>query len=285
MPSRDCRRYRGPAPARSIVGMVSTVIEAERWRTAWEDENDMSESIGSEPVGEHSIGDRGRVGVGDPDRPALGWTEIVVGVAAFVLLNALVIGSLIAFVGATPPILLAVLASAVTALGAVAIAAALRVRSITALGVRAVSWRWVWLGVGAGVVAWLINRGVILAYIAITGDTTNPQQGLAEAASGSVAGLVGMLALGSVLVPLGEELLFRGVIYGGLRRYGVVVATLGSAAVFGLAHGISVVLAGAVVVGVITALVYEWSRSIWPAVVAHGVNNAIIFLTAAVLLG
>lgn len=265
--------------------MVSTVIEAERWRTAWEDENDMSESIGSEPVGEHSIGDRGRVGVGDPDRPALGWTEIVVGVAAFVLLNALVIGSLIAFVGATPPILLAVLASAVTALGAVAIAAALRVRSITALGVRAVSWRWVWLGVGAGVVAWLINRGVILAYIAITGDTTNPQQGLAEAASGSVAGLVGMLALGSVLVPLGEELLFRGVIYGGLRRYGVVVATLGSAAVFGLAHGISVVLAGAVVVGVITALVYEWSRSIWPAVVAHGVNNAIIFLTAAVLLG
>jgi membrane protease YdiL (CAAX protease family) len=249
----------------------------------------MSQHPGSGPVGEERVGMPAgqaapRIGVGHPGRPALGWTEIGVALAAFLLLNlALVAGFVLA--GTTPSTILAVLASAVTALGAVTIAVAVRVRSLAAVGIRAVPWRWVWVGAGAGVLGWLINRGVVLVYVAITGDTSNPQQRLADAAAGSVAGLVAMLALGAVLVPIGEELLFRGVIYGALRRYGAAVATVGSAAVFGLAHGLSIVLVGAVVLGIIIALLYERSRSIWPAVAAHGVNNAIIFITAAIVLG
>ncbi len=245
----------------------------------------MSQHPGSGTVDEDRVGERApRIGTGHPDRPGLGWTEIAVGVAAFLLLNIAVVGGFV-LAGTAPSIVLAVLASAVTALGAVAIAVAVRVRSLAAVGIRAVPWRWVWMGAGAGVLGWLINRVVVLVYIAITGDTSNPQQELANAAAGSVAGLVAMLAFGAVLVPIGEELLFRGVLYGALRRYGVAVATIGSAAVFGLAHGLSVVLVGAVVLGVILALLYERSRSIWPAVVAHGVNNAIAFVIAAVVLG
>lgn len=225
-----------------------------------------------------------RVGVGHPNRPALGWTEIGIVLGSYVLLNVIVVAAVL-LAGTTPSIFVAVVASAVTAFAAVTIAAAVRVRSFAALGLRAVSWRWIGLGIGAGVAVWLINRVVVLIYISVTGDTSNPQQELNNAAAGSVAGLVFMLALGAVLVPIGEELLFRGVIYGGLRRYGVTVATIASAAVFGLAHGISIVLVGAVILGVVAALLYERTRSIWPAVAVHGVNNGISFAIAALVLG
>lgn len=225
-----------------------------------------------------------RIGVGRPERPAVGWTEIGIGLGSYLLLTAVGVGAFL-LAGRPPPVIVGVLASAVTALAAVAIAAAVRVRSLAALGLRTVPWRWVALGAGAGVLGWAINRGVILGYVAITGDTGNPQQGLADAAAGSVIGLLGLLAVGAVVIPVAEELLFRGVLYGGLRRYGVARATIVSAAVFGLAHGPTVVALGAFVLGVIMALVYERTGSLWPAVVAHGVNNAILFVTAAVLLG
>jgi membrane protease YdiL (CAAX protease family) len=38
------------------------------------------------------------------------------------------------------------------------------------------------------------------------------------------------------------------------------------------------------VLGVVAALLYERSGSIWPAVTAHVVNNAIVFMVAAIFL-
>lgn len=92
-----------------------------------------------------------------------------------------------------------------------------------------------------------------------------------------------MLA-GAVLVPFAEEVLFRGIGYGALRRYGVWVAAPASAAVFAIAHGVNVVLVIAFLLGVACALLYERSRSIWPAVVTHAVFNASGFAIATLLL-
>lgn len=162
---------------------------------------------------------------------------------------------------------------------------AVRVRATAAVGLRATSLRWVLLGLGGGVLAWLISCGVIIAYVVLTGDTSNPQQGLANSAAGPGPELVGLLLAGVVLVPFAEELLFRGVGYGSLRRYGVALPTVISAVLFGLIHGINVDFPPAIVGGVINALLYERSRSIWPSVTAHAVNNTILFVIAAVLLG
>jgi len=44
------------------------------------------------------------------------------------------------------------------------------------------------------------------------------------------------------------------------------------------------VLPAAIVIGIITAVLYERSRSIWPGVLAHVLNNAIVFTSAVIFL-
>jgi len=53
---------------------------------------------------------------------------------------------------------------------------------------------------------------------------------------------------------------------------------------FGIAHGVSVVLVVAFLLGVVNAVLVERSGSIWPAVLAHATNN-MIALVLAYLLG
>ncbi|MBI1728230.1 MAG: CPBP family intramembrane metalloprotease [Candidatus Rokubacteria bacterium] len=89
-------------------------------------------------------------------------------------------------------------------------------------------------------------------------------------------GLVARKTTGSVLwAPLGEEVAFRGVLYPALRsRFGVAPAAALSAAVFAVAHGYGV-LGFAVVFwsGILWALAYERTGSLWPCIVAHAAGN------------
>lgn len=57
-----------------------------------------------------------------------------------------------------------------------AAAALLRIRSWSAFGVRRVSGRWLLIGVGAGLAAFVVKGLAILAYIQLTGDSANPQE-------------------------------------------------------------------------------------------------------------
>jgi membrane protease YdiL (CAAX protease family) len=90
------------------------------------------------------------------------------------------------------------------------------------------------------------------------------------------AAVAGMLLLGIALGPCVEELLFRGVVYAGLRNeLGVWAAVPLSALLFGLFH----LEAGWTAVAVTTgmgaafALLVEGSGSLWPAVLAHVLIN------------
>ena len=65
--------------------------------------------------------------------------------------------------------------------------------------------------------------------------------------------------------------------YGVLRRLGYVVAVVLSAGVFALAHGLNVVFAAALLLGVVNAVLYERTGSIWPPVAAHATFNLISF--------
>ena len=155
-----------------------------------------------------------------------------------------------------------------------------RVRSLLAVGLKRVSGKWLLIGVGFGLLGWTINRGVVVLYVWISGDASNPQAGLANTAiDGSAIQFVLLVLLAGLIAPFGEELLFRGVLFTWLRRWGFVLAAILSALVFGLAHGFNVVFPAAVVLGLLCAFLYEKSGSIWPAVAAHAVNNTFIFLT------
>lgn len=82
------------------------------------------------------------------------------------------------------------------------------------------------------------------------------------------------LPLGLIAAPLFEEFIFRGLIFGGLRRsFGVWPATLASAAVFAIMHP-AVSLLPVFVMGACAALVYERTRSLLAPMLAHAVYNA-----------
>lgn len=78
----------------------------------------------------------------------------------------------------------------------------------------------------------------------------------------------------AILVPIAEELLFRGVLLGELRRLmpswvGVVVVGV----LFGIFHGNLIQGVYAAGIGIILGLVYVWTDSIWSSILMHIVFN------------
>lgn len=81
----------------------------------------------------------------------------------------------------------------------------------------------------------------------------------------------------SAIVPLFEELLFRGLLFGWLRLHlGTYMAAAISALAFAAAHGMLFAIPAVFVLGVILALLYERSGSLWPAIICHGGYNALM---------
>jgi membrane protease YdiL (CAAX protease family) len=80
----------------------------------------------------------------------------------------------------------------------------------------------------------------------------------------------------TLAAPLGEEIFFRGFALPALRRsVGLLAALLISGALFSLLHMDKVGFAGLMEIGVLLAALRVWSGSLWPAVIAHAVNNGI----------
>jgi hypothetical protein len=78
-----------------------------------------------------------------------------------------------------------------------------------------------------------------------------------------------------VFAPVLEEVVFRGFLYGTLRRrLGWPAAALLSAAVFAAAHGYGVAGFGSVFAsGLLWAMAYEKTGSLLPGMIAHAANN------------
>jgi uncharacterized protein len=82
----------------------------------------------------------------------------------------------------------------------------------------------------------------------------------------------------TVWAPVVEEVAFRGILYGTLRtKMGVAPAALLSGATFAVVHGYGTIGFAAVFwSGIIWAVAYEKTRSLWPAILAHGINNFLV---------
>jgi uncharacterized protein len=175
------------------------------------------------------------------------------------------------------------LLTALVTFGTVGLTLAVRVRSFAPLLLRAPGTRWLWTGLGVGVALRLLAFVISALWIAFTGDAWNPHQDLADSAALGGWSFVAILALGGLVIPFAEELLFRGVLFGALRRYGPVLAGLVSATVFGLAHVWPPLVLFAFVVGVVHAWMRERSGSIWPAVISHAVVNTLSIVMIALI--
>ena len=81
-----------------------------------------------------------------------------------------------------------------------------------------------------------------------------------------------------VLTPFVEEFIFRGVIYGSLRRFGLGFAVVTSSVVFGLAHGSVEQMAYAFAFGVALALVFEKTGNLKTSILFHFINNTLNYV-------
>ncbi|MCF8094899.1 MAG: CPBP family intramembrane metalloprotease [Desulfobacteraceae bacterium] len=90
------------------------------------------------------------------------------------------------------------------------------------------------------------------------------------------------LAIGGVVSPFAEELVFRGVIFGLLRRWGAFAAVAGSALLFALAHNKSGLPVTQTVGGLVFALSYEKEKNLLVPVVIHISGNLALFAISLV---
>ncbi len=124
----------------------------------------------------------------------------------------------------------------------------------------------------------LDNIGIIMINLIADGLGVKPDwsEGISENLLWGTPFEVTLESIDTVIwAPIFEELLFRGVLYLGLRqRYSPIVAALISAALFSLLHFYSIV--GFFEVfwsGILYALAFEYSRSLLPAIGAHMLYN------------
>ena len=97
---------------------------------------------------------------------------------------------------------------------------------------------------------------------------------LAVVATHSWWGWVGMI----FVAPPVEELIFRGLVFQGLRRIaGPMLAIVGSAALFALLHP-PIAVIPVFGLGIATAISFEWSGVLWAPIITHAVYNSCVLL-------
>ena len=125
-------------------------------------------------------------------------------------------------------------------------------------------------------------QGVIsLAYEPLhIAHLNKPTNHLFGAAHGVTFALVGILTV--VGAPIIEEWFFRGVLYRALRqacssmrRGATAVAVLGSAVLFGAAHGEPAQFAGLAGLGIVLAVLVQRTQRLMPSVITHVSFNAV----------
>lgn len=135
------------------------------------------------------------------------------------------------------------------------------------------------LGVFVGV---FVLSGILSAL----GLRPGEEQGLAPAGwdSSRAAPFAANFVVAVALVPLVEELLFRGAGFSLLARWGRGAAIVGTGVLFGLGHGLLEALPILIAFGVGLAWLRDRSDSVYPPILLHGIFNG-VSLIAAVTLG
>ncbi len=81
-----------------------------------------------------------------------------------------------------------------------------------------------------------------------------------------------------IAAPIAEEILFRGYLYGRIRRiFGFVITSIVVSAVFGALHGQWNVGVNVFALSLVLCALREYTGSIWAGIVLHMVKNAIAF--------
>ena len=160
---------------------------------------------------------------------------------------------------------------------------ATRMNVLELFGLKNVRWKKVFLTAFIGL---LIIYAFIIAVSSIVepllkslfGERENQVavQMLLKAKSGDPALLAAMVFLTCVVAPVCEEIVFRGYLYGVLKRFSCpFFAAIFSGIIFAVIHGSLWALAPLIVVGIGLAVIYEISGSLWACILTHSAFNTV----------
>jgi len=132
---------------------------------------------------------------------------------------------------------------------------------------------------------WSAGFGAIasIACVGLFAASMNPLTLLKAPLPSQTVDLVLFFIVGGMLGPVAEEVFFRGILYGFLRRWGVIVALILSTLIFvlchPLGHGIPV---SRLVGGLLFAAAYEIGGSLIVPITIHALGNLAIFTISLV---
>jgi len=107
---------------------------------------------------------------------------------------------------------------------------------------------------------------------------TNPLSVIRTGFPKSSEDLLLFFLVGGIVAPVTEEVFFRGILYGFLRRWGILVALVLSTAAFALTHGIGHGFPVTQVVGgILFAGAYEIEKNLVVPITIHCLGNLAIF--------
>lgn len=110
----------------------------------------------------------------------------------------------------------------------------------------------------------------------------NKVQESVTAAYGSAFSMIALI----ILIPIFEEILFRGIVFNELKKYlNLVAAIIIQAVIFGIFHGNLLQGIYAFILGSFLALVYYWTDSIVSNISAHIFYNLLGTLVLPILMG
>lgn len=140
------------------------------------------------------------------------------------------------------------------------------------LGFRRFEWWWLPVAVVVAALTWLLSGWLQIAAQHLFPSAQNTQCTSVKNDYGNY--LVLAIIVVSVMAPLAEETIFRGFIYGWLARVMPVgFAVVISGAFFGAVHGVLLLFIPLWAVGIVLALMYRGSNSLWPGVAVHALFN------------
>lgn len=111
-------------------------------------------------------------------------------------------------------------------------------------------------------------------FLSVIGYEQSSTEELFVAYPQGVWGFVITLLVVGIIPALAEEFAFRGVVLGILRNISDGFAVFASALIFGIMHGNLTQIPFAFIMGLAFGFVTVKTRSIWPAVIFHAVNNS-----------
>ncbi len=150
---------------------------------------------------------------------------------------------------------------------------------------RPVQWRdGLWAAVGFVIYALIMTIVAQLLEKIAWFNTEQPQQLGFDGMSG-VSLFIGFIVL-TLLTPIAEEVLFRGILQGKLRQNGIpfVATALIVGGLFGLAHGQWNVGIDVFFMSLVASYLREKTGRLWPSIILHIIKNSLAFYVAFVLM-